>query len=133
MLFALLFAVLFADDPVGRTGLADPCPKGRLRIAVRVRDRGEVGLGRDDEVDGPEPGQGDGVGQIGELQRELEVGIAIGQAGFLRPRAEPGGRERPSSAGSSTSSNRSGRGSTASPAGTACDGSSSPYFTNRLR
>ena len=55
---------------------------------VRIGDGGEVGLGLDDEVVGPEPGGGDDVGEVGQFQGDPEVvgpgavrGVGGGQVG----------------------------------------------------
>src|SRR5262249_8164447 len=70
-----------------------------FRPAVGFGDGRVVGLGRDLEIAGTEAWQGDGVGQIGEVEGEVEVGVhdADGNDGgrFSRTAATPSAASGP--------------------------------------
>ena len=47
----------------------------RLGAPIGLGDLGGVGLAVDAQVVGPEAGQRDGVGQVGQLEGQLEIGV----------------------------------------------------------
>ncbi len=75
-------AELLAEDGVGGTLAREARTDERLDGAVGVADRGEVGLGVDDEVGGAEASGGDGVGGVRELECQRQVGHV--RAGYRR-------------------------------------------------
>src|SRR6266498_2651567 len=66
-------AELLAKDRVVGPLLADALAQQLLGGPVRLGDRGQVRLGLDHQIGGAEAFQGDGVGKVGELQRQPEV------------------------------------------------------------
>jgi len=67
-------ALLLAEDALAGALDCDPLSQGSLDCAVGVGYRCQVGLRLDAEVRGAEAGQAEGVGEAGQLERELEVG-----------------------------------------------------------
>jgi hypothetical protein len=72
--------VLLAEHAVARPGPGQRRADRLLHRGVRVRDRGQVGLGLDVQVERPEPGHRDGVGRVGEQVGEREIVGVTGHA-----------------------------------------------------
>ena len=70
-----LAAALLAEHRVRGPLGGDQRAQRLLGGRVGVGDGAAVGLGRHPQVGGPEPGERDGVGGVGQPQREREVGI----------------------------------------------------------
>jgi hypothetical protein len=66
---------LLADHAVIGPLHGEPLADRPLDGPVGLRHRREVGFGLDDQIDGPEPRPGDGVGRVGQLEGEGEVGV----------------------------------------------------------
>ena len=75
-----LLLLLLAEDSVAGASLLRSAPKGALDRSVGVGHRRPVGLRLDAKVERPEAGQAQRVGEIGQLERECEVGLHDGRA-----------------------------------------------------
>ena len=72
-----------AEDAVIGSHLGESIADGALDREVGFGDVGAVGFRLDVEVDGTEPRERDGVGEIGEFEREFEVGGVVGHPSTL--------------------------------------------------
>ena len=70
---ALLAALLLAEHRLARPLAPDPLAQRLLDRAVGLGHGGQVGLGLDVQVGGPEARERDRVGDVGELQGEREI------------------------------------------------------------
>ena len=73
-----LGAELLAEDAVARAGLGEPVADGAFDREIGLGDRRAVGFRLHVEVDGAEPGERDGVGEVGEFEGEIEVFGVVG-------------------------------------------------------
>ena len=71
-------AELLAEDPVSRTSARESLPDRLFDRAVRLGHRGQIRLGLDDEVVRTKAAERDGVGLVGELEREREIEATAG-------------------------------------------------------
>ena len=78
-----LGAELLAEDAVIRPRLGEVIADRTLDREVGLGDVRAVGFRLHVEVDGPESGERYGVGEIGEFERESEVGGVIGHQSTL--------------------------------------------------
>src|SRR5262249_32611993 len=84
-------ALLLTEHGVVRPGGGERVAHDCFRPAVGFGDGRVVGLGRDLEIAGTEAWQGDGVGQLGEVEGEGEVGREV-EVGVHDADGNDGGR-----------------------------------------
>ena len=78
-------ALLFSEDVLARTLPCDPLAHHLLDRSVGVRDRAQVGLRLDVQVDRAEARHRQRVGYVCELECEREVGVDAPETTSRRP------------------------------------------------